>query len=236
MNAELTPAEVEALAALPSLEQLKIDWTNRKSAAIPKFEDYRSVALPPGAMRRIFSTHAMRSLSLEGCLLSEDDLRAIAEEHSLIFVSLGCPAAVDDRALHSLLSLPCLSTLYINGAPATGEGLANHPGSKTLTAFCSTETPLGEDFAVFMANCPKLRVANLFDAKTTVEFTRRLENHPSLEQLMLARGGLTEASIDSLLTMPRLTLLAVPQGALTPEVQARVAKRRPDLIVRPTSN
>jgi hypothetical protein len=173
----------------------------------------------------------MRSLSLKGCLLSDDDLRAIGDEQSLRFVHVGGPT-VDERAFRAILSLPRLNILCVNGSPATGEGLADHPGSKTLTSFWSKETPLGEEFAAFMAKCPKLRAANLFDARATAEFTRQLENHPSLEELTLARGGLTEASIDNLLTIPHLTRLLLPVRLLKSDVEARIKTQRPDLVVR----
>ena len=139
--------------------------------------------------------------------------------------------ALDDAGMQRLVALnPEMVT--INGSSVTGNGAAKFGEMKSLKALHTlhitrptpeAKTALGSHptlevfssdgaFCIEAVTAPRLQRVDLKHGAASDQFVVLLKNHPSLESVRLwAKGyaGLTDASIASLVTIPKLNKLSL---------------------------
>jgi hypothetical protein len=155
----------------------------------------------------LFERHSLRTLGLTYCPLDKQWIELVAGEESLENLFLSSPHLTDD-AVAKIARLPRLARLWISGELTEGicEPLAR---CRTLEDLTFTRVPL-----------------------TSVGLTH-LAGLSGLQNLDLEDCGISNESVDLLLTFPALHILRLDGVTLTPENEARLKARIPHVILSP---
>lgn len=196
-----------------------------------------SAQLPemPAALKSLNATLADRkpaglTLTVESkTALTPPQWDAIAALHVRSFSFSG--AALDDAGMQRLAAMNP-ETVAVNGSTVTGNGAAKFGEMKSLrtlhTMHITRPTPeakaaLGAHpalevfssdgaFCIEAITSPRLQRVDLKHGAASDTFVALLKNHPSIESVRLwAKGyaGLTDASIATLVTIPKLSKLSL---------------------------
>jgi hypothetical protein len=167
--------------------------------------------------------------------ISPEQWDAIAALHVRAFSFSG--AALDDAGMQRLAALNP-EAIALNGSPITGNGAAKFGEMKALKALNTMHItrptpearaalsvlPALEVFSSDGAFCieavtsPQLKRVDLKHGAASDTFVALLKNHPSLESVRLwAKGyaGLTDASLATLVTIPKLSKLSLEFSVFT---------------------
>lgn len=205
----------EAIADLPHLRSLRIESTrdargpyrvdcNGKLLGLPRGN------IPPRVMEIIVSNPTLRGISMEHFSLSGDDCRAVSSQTRFVGLSfIHCDFT--EGGFARVIAMPCLHRVFIDDCSPTGMNLRSSPGSTSLESLYIHNTPIGLDFAGFIARSPNLRAIDLSSHTIDDEFVRRLGPHPNLEDVIID-GTLSDSCIDSLERMPALKRLLLPHS------------------------
>ena len=174
-----------------------------------KREIHPQVVPPPRAIERVLAAHRLRSLTLDGFQLADADYAQISRHASLEEVAIEITNIPED-ALPKLLRLPRLRRFCIHECEVTGKDLATTPSSLSLQSVHCERTPVGVEFAAFLARCPKLQDLSLQHLSVNDDFVKLLENHPGIQMLMLHSASVTDACIPSLERLPSIRCLYLP--------------------------
>jgi hypothetical protein len=231
---KLEPEVVNAVIALPHLESLSIEPVqysleqkmrmNREGILEPQEK------APPGAIGSILRAQRLSDLALAGWILSDEDCRAIARHDSLISLQLiGCGMSEDGFA--RLVALPKLQSLRFSYSQITGAGLAALPGSNSLENIECYFAPIGNEFAAFVARCPKVATLSFFNPAVDDLFVAQLGAHPSLTGIDLSRTIVTDRSLPVLERMPSLRVVGLPRATVTAAAVDRLQHAKPNLKI-----
>jgi hypothetical protein len=167
--------------------------------------------------------------------ITSEQWDAIAGLHVRSFSFTG--ASLDDAGMQRLVALNPES-VALNGSPITGNGAAKFGEMKSLKALntmhVTRPTPEAQAalsahpalevfssdgaFCVEAVTAPHLQRVDLKHGAASDNFVALLKNHPSLESVRLwAKGyaGLTDASIATLVTIPKLKKLSLEFSVFT---------------------
>ncbi len=167
--------------------------------------------------------------------ISSEQWDAIAALHVRAFSFSG--AALDDAGMQRLAALNP-EVVALNGSPVTGNGAAKFGEMKSLKALntmhITRPTPEAKAalsglpalevfssdgaFCIEAVTAPQVKRVDLKHGAADDAFVALLKNHPSLESVRLwAKGyaGLTNASIASLVTIPKLNKLSLEFAVFT---------------------
>lgn len=203
----------------------------------------QKAALPevPPALKALNATVAERppagvTLTLDSKTpLTTEQWDAIAALHVRAFAFSG--GALDDAGMARLVALDPVA-VALNGSPLTGQGVAKFGEMKSLKALHTMHVtrPTIEAKAALSAHpaleafssdgaftieaitSPHLQRVDLKHGAADDTFVALLKNHPSLESVRLwAKGyaGLTDASLATLVTIPKLNKLSLEFGVFT---------------------
>jgi hypothetical protein len=167
--------------------------------------------------------------------ITPEQWSAIAGLHARAFSFTG--ASLDDAGMSRLAALDPES-VSLNGSPITGNGAAKFGEMKSLktlnTMHVTRPTPESKAglsahpalelfstdgaFCIEAVTAPKLLRVDMKHGAASDNFVALLKNHPALESVRLwAKGfaGLSDASIATLVTIPRLKKLSLEFSAFT---------------------
>jgi hypothetical protein len=183
--------------------------------------------------------------------LTPEQWDAIAALHVRAFAFAG--AALDDAGMTRLVALDPVA-VALNGSPLTGNGVAKFGEMKSLKALHTMHVtrPTTEAKAALSAHpaleafssdgaftieaitAPHLQRVDLKHGAADDAFVALLKNHPSLESVRLwAKGyaGLTDASLATLVTIPKLSKLSLEFAVFTYAGGLNRLKELPKLAV-----
>jgi hypothetical protein len=183
--------------------------------------------------------------------LTAEQWDAIAALHVRSFAFSG--SALDDAGMARLVALDPVA-VALNGSPLTGNGVAKFGQMKSLKALHTmhvtrptTEAKAALEahpaletfssdgaFTIEAITAPHLQRIDLKHGAADDKFVALLKNHPSLESVRLwAKGyaGLTDASLATLVTIPKLSKLSLEFGVLTYAGGLNRLKELPKLAV-----
>jgi len=224
----MTGEECDAITSLPHLESLWIQSQQHTSEQRHEAKaSFGCFEITPGAIAEILAQRTLRWLDVSNCQLSRQDFIAISNHLCLEGVRLHS-TNISDRELSAILNLPKLREVGFANTRVTGMGLERHPGSRSIESIVCDGTPVGAEFAAFVARSPKITILGVRHPTVDDAFIRLLEAHPSLETLTLG-PKVTDRVVDSLLTIPSLKSVDVRESSLSLDARARLLHVRPFL-------
>lgn len=226
VRSKIEPELVEAIAAVPGLKTLSLLPSKLPAGSWHQHED--AVPLPPGALARILANHQLKSLYIAGFSLSDEDCSAICAHTSLEGLAI-CGTSLSEDSLARLVTLPHLRGLVLErNARIEGFGLKSVQGSTALETIGCKDTPLGHEFAAYVARCPNVTTLDLGHPSVDDEFVLQLAGHPRLCQAYLAKCGLTDAVLPAIQEMPALRIVSFPKSVSKNGI-AQLKGARPDI-------
>jgi Leucine Rich repeat len=193
IKSNMEPEVVEALIALPPLDKLAIQprpYTSDETSQMYSTGDFgRKLKPPMGAMDRITANSKVKEVVLIACELSVDDCRALAACESIESLNL-MDCLLTDEGFAELLKLPRLHSLRLSHCELTEGGLNSVPGSKSLVTISCVATPVGKEFAAFVARSGNVTSLSVAHPDIGDEFIRKLGPHPSLSELGVHGGDI----------------------------------------------
>jgi hypothetical protein len=233
VTSPLPPEVIDALGALPHLRNLTLKppphlqrW-NPKSRT-PVLDP--QVKMPGAALDRILGGKRLRYLQLDEWSFSEADFRAISRQRDLEGLTMTM-TSLSEEGLAELITLPRLQSFTCYGCQVTGAQLAGLPGSRTLERIRADYSPVGVEFAAFIARSP--HVTDLIVQSDTIDddFIRHLGPHPSLQRLDIWRGSVTDLSVAAFAAMPALKSVSLHDTAVTEPGAVELKMTRPNVEV-----
>jgi hypothetical protein len=230
VDSSLEPEVIDALAGLVCPRSIAIGAPSPPEVAYG-YSRPQQVAAPTGAIDRILKRHKLHSFAVTDFILSGAAFAAIAKHRSLEELAF-TRTNLSDGELSALVVLPRLRHLSFQSCPASGSLLADVPGSKTLESIECQGSPVGIEFARFVARSPTIRALSVgFEQNPQADdFVSALGAHPSLAELRLGSGELTDASIPALERMQMLRELQSFEH-LTVQGRACLSTKRPRLEI-----
>jgi hypothetical protein len=215
----------EALVLIPDIEVLSLESSKIPSGS--RHQPAEAISLPEGALSKILSNQDLKYLYIEGFLLSSEDYQAVAAHHSLQVLSI-CGTNVDEHDLVGLVTLPRLVGLILeNDSRLTGSALHSTAGSTTLRTIRCDGTPLGSDFAAYVARCPNVRMLDVGHGSVNDALVSELAGHAELAVLDLVDCNISDASVPAVQTLPVLESIVLPQDKLSPRAILQIRSARP---------
>ena len=234
IKSSMEPKVVEALIALPRLDKLAIQprpYTSDETSQMYRSGDFGKKLKPPAsAMDRIMSNSEAKEMVLIACELSAADCEAIAACQSIESVNL-MDCLLSDDGFAELLKLPRLRGLRMSHCQVTERGLSSVPGSTSLERISCVSTPVEKDFAAFVARSRNVTSLTVTHSGIDDEFVRNLGPHPSLIELGVHGGVITDQASADLEKMPCLERVGLPRDSLSDKTLARLKSTRPNLSV-----
>ncbi len=187
------------------------------------------MSAPVGAIRSILRGKKLVALELKDIALSDDAFTAIASQSTLQELVLKRSNVCDDQ-LAKLIVLPNLHRLDCMFCPITGDRLCSVRGSVTLQALDCRGSPVGVGLAEYVARSPRVRKLSvgLFHNSCDDNFVAALGRHPSLSELRMYPGAITDRSVSALVDLPALKRVELP-NTVSREGRERLLKARPEL-------
>lgn len=214
---ELPPDLAERIATLPYLENFRAEIAGLDEARIRPF---------------LKATH-LRSLQIsENDKLDDDALTGLSQLHRLRMLDLsGTP--ITDRTWAEICSLPELEMLNVSRTKFAGSKQPHAKGLPNLQEVWAERCSLSDDFGEVLASSKKLRLIFFKNARTwTDEGVNHLTGHATLERVSMGGTGITDKSLDVLVTLPKLRRLSKANTKLTIEATERFRIVRPEVDLR----
>ena len=211
---ELVDADIEAVAALDSLEVLLLGDTGVDDRDLETLS-----ALP-----------RLKVMGLRETGVTDTGMIHLAAMTSLEEVYLGS-TAVSDAGVERLAGLPALTYLGLKDTLVDRRGIELLAGTPTIETLNLALTAADDTWMPTIASMPKLR--RLFLAQTAVgdEGVAVLAVLDTLEALDLYGTEVTDGVAETLAAMPGLRAVDLRATAVTRAGIAVLAERRPDLTV-----
>lgn len=209
----LVDADLDALAGLVELEELRLSGNNLTDVAPPKLlplQKLKSLSLDvmpltASGMDVIGQLPNLEVLSMAFTNLSSIESKTLARFTKIRELTLS-HTAVDDGAAAACLSCPTLVRLSLTRTKVTDAGM------------------------IFLAKLPNLEYLALVDTAVSDEGAKRFAFTPTLRYLMLSNTQVGDDGLLALAHLPRLELVMVEEPRATDAgVQAFRAERGPDL-------
>jgi Planctomycete cytochrome C len=146
-------------------------------------------------------------------------------------------AALAQALVHVEKSDPASELLWIdfaaNAPDWTDAELARQlaPLAPQVAELSLARTQAGAETLALAACMPNLERLDLRASSVDDGALARLGKHAQLAQLVLVRARLSDASVDSLLSLPALERVYLWQSGITPEGIARLSSERPKLCI-----
>jgi hypothetical protein len=109
--------------------------------------------------------------------------------------------------------------------------LASASGSKSLEFIECAESPVGSEFAGFVARSPKLAHLVISNESVNDEFVARLSGHPSLTTLRLVGTAVTDQCIPDPVRWKSLTAVTLPREKVLQASITQLKKAHPALKI-----
>lgn len=207
-------ADIAVLASIQSVRHLEL--SNAQSLTD---EGLRQLARMT-SLQQLLITHAkisdagiqclmaldLQSLNISGVPLTRLSIQRIAEERSLVSLSL-CNSGLGDAEADCLNQLPLLESLYLNNTKVTDEG------------------------ARLISTCRHLRELALLNTKVSDVGIERLSELQQLERLNVAGTAMTDSGLQHLLKLQHLESLDISNCNVTVEGVAKFRNAMPHVKV-----
>lgn len=192
------------------LKPLKATLTDRKPGGLTLTVESKT-PLSAGQWDAIAALH-VRSFSFGGSALDDSGMQRLAALNPEVVALNGSPITGSGAAkFGEMKSLTTLHTMHITRpTPEAKAALSVHPA---LEVFSSDGA-----FCVEAVTAPRLQRVDLKHGAASDNFVAFLRNHPSLESVRLwAKGyaGLSDASLATLVTIPKLNKLSLEFSVFT---------------------
>ena len=222
VSAENKPAPLPEVPAV--LKLLNATLADRKPAG-PTLTVESKTPLTPAQWDAI-ATLRVRSFSFSGAALDDAGMqRLVAMNPETVAVNGSTVTGAGAAKFGEMKSLKTLHTMHITRpTPEAKAALGAHPA---LEVFSSDGA-----FCIEAITAPRLQRVDMKHGAASDEFVALLKNHPSLESVRLwAKGyaGLTDASLASLVTIPKLSKLSLEFSVFTYAGGLRRLKELPAL-------
>lgn len=208
VHAQNKPAPLSDLPEV--LKAANATLADRKPVGLTLTVDSKT-PLSAGQWEAIATLHA-RAFSFGGSALDDAGMaRLVALNPEMVTVNGSLVTGAGAAKFGEMKSLKALHTLHITKpTPEAKAALSMHP---TLEVFSSDGA-----FCIEAVTAPKLQRVDLKHGAASDQFVMLLKNHPSLESVRLwAKGyaGLSDASLASLVTIPKLNKLSLEFSVFT---------------------
>jgi len=224
---------VAALRALPHFDGLAIRGLHHTPPAIgtpsSKIETLLTT-LRRGSLQELLAATRLRILGIDGCVVSDADLAAISQQRTLTILALR-HTHVPEAALADFVRLPRLHELVVEHSDVTGRDLHGVAGSTSLEIVKFSQTPVGVEFARYIARCPAVVELHLHHKSVNDEFVAELHSHPSIKYLPLIGTSITDYALDDLAQMPSLAVTQFDDRVTKAGVE-EFQRARPDVKVK----
>lgn len=130
-----------------------------------------------------------------------------------------------------IATAPRLQYLSFTTSNVTGSELSSRSGSLTLTRVTCDRSPVGKEFAAFIARSPNVTSLQASCASIDDPFVAELTMHSSLNELSLIGSSVTPASLLTIESMPSLQLVQLPQAAACSDELGKLRRSKPALTI-----
>ena len=206
-----TPSKPAAQPEVPEiLKPLKATLADRKPVGLTLAVESKT-PLTAEQWDAITALRA-RAFSFGGLALDDAGMqRLVALNPEMVTINGSSVTGIGAAKFGEMKSLKALHTLHITRpTPEAKAALGSHP---TLEVFSSDGA-----FCIEAVTAPRLQRVDLKHGAASDQFVVLLKNHPSLESVRLwAKGyaGLSDASLASLVTIPKLNKLSLEFSVFT---------------------
>ena len=213
LNAKLTDADLEKIAALPDLRAVKLS----------------KQPITDAGLQKLLLLTKLKSLGLDETQITDAGLAALEKLPALEELLLA-NTQIGDAGIEHLLRLPKLKRLRLSGTKVTDAGAARLATLKTLEDLDLSKTAIGNEGLAALGQLPKLVKLNLWTTRVTDGGLESLESLRGLKWLNLDNTAVSDAGLRE---APRLGQPRVP--APRPHANRRcrsAALDRPDQAAR----
>jgi hypothetical protein len=224
---------VDALCMLSHLRALTIEPSQRTHAEYSRIRSGQALPtepMPQDALERILDNCPITELTVGCWTLSDVDCHTIASCPSVKYLAVD-GSILSEKGLARLMSKPGLVWFTFGFCNATGNALANEPGSPTLEKLYCGNAPVSTELAVFVSRSPNIKELAVRQCAASDEFVHMLGPHPSLMALSLGATTVTDECLDDFVRMPSLTIVELPGLTVSPEAVARLRLAKPALQI-----
>ena len=222
-----TPSKPAAQPEVPEiLKPLKATLADRKPVGLTLAVESKT-PLTAEQWDAITALRA-RAFSFGGLALDDAGMqRLVALNPEMVTINGSSVTGIGAAKFGEMKSLKALHTLHITRpTPEAKAALGSHP---TLEVFSSDGA-----FCIEAVTAPRLQRVDLKHGAASDQFVVLLKNHPSLESVRLwAKGyaGLSDASLASLVTIPKLNKLSLEFSVFTYAGGLNRLKELPNLAI-----
>ena len=222
-----TPSKPAAQPEVPEiLKPLKATLADRKPVGLTLAVESKTT-LTAEQWDAITALRA-RAFSFGGLALDDAGMqRLVALNPEMVTINGSSVTGIGAAKFGEMKSLKALHTLHITRpTPEAKAALGGHPA---LEVFSSDGA-----FCIEAVTAPRLQRVDLKHGAASDQFVVLLKNHPSLESVRLwAKGyaGLTDASIATLVTIPKLNKLSLEFSVFTFAGGLNRLKELPNLAI-----
>ncbi len=200
------PAVTPAVAAAPSPEQMLAEFRGLKLHEINDIALARVVSRPEAAS-------AITSLELQGDQVTARGLESLVAMENLISLKLLCPT-IPPEGLFALGRIPSLKLLAIGGTKANDDVVAALTSLSQLESLDLSGTGISPAAGVPLSRFTNLQFLNLTSTATDDSTIAAIQSLP-IQNLMLAKTRISNASLDFIKKMKSLQSLEVPFCSVT---------------------